>query len=472
MESTFLNTKRNKKTPSTQSRSPTPSSFCGTSQSYSSKEEQRISAQSRLKKKRGESPESVPLEPPPRENRIRPKYNPENSVIWDIEKNSSLSVSQNSCNHGQGTVLVSFPKSMKCQEKVAIHGPIERPTRIPGSPAKLLQVAPSMEMPGQLGSTVSLGPSQSASQVVTAAPCPNETSAYFNSARKPSDTGKSALPIPPANFVKEILVESVDPRSLHTVEDTAHNDTRVATTVESVLFDEEYAGLPSTESRAYLSGFDASNLTTRSSRNPELEHVNSYWSEIAWGELDTGRVDDFFEYDVFSTGFGDYVDFEVGDALPPVLEILPVWERGPEFFYEEDYMHCDEHQYPGATHMPVEMETLDDFVVPGSPEEQSTPYFFPPAEFSISDQEVEDPQMVCENSDRVFSEDSLADISCVETDEEERLPEADNFYQGRILLHGFNALLSRASPGTNALSAAEAEVAGLLKRNHWLPQKL
>ncbi|KJA29986.1 hypothetical protein HYPSUDRAFT_250083 [Hypholoma sublateritium FD-334 SS-4] len=478
VESAFLNAKRKKQPPSTQIRSPTPSSFCGTSQSDLTTEEQRKFSQIRSQETRGESPERVPLEPSPRENEIRPKYNPDDSVIWDIERTSSLCVSQSSSNHGQGTILVSFPKIIKSKETGVSHGLMERPTRIPGSSAEPLKAASSMDILGQLGSTVSLGPSQSASQVVKAAPCPNETSGYFNSARKPLDTGKSAVSIPPANIVKEMLVESVDPRSLHTVEDTARNAPMAVTAVESVLFDDGYAELPSTGSRAYLSGFDASHLTTRSSRNPELEHVNSYWSEIAWGELDTGRADDLFEHDGFSTGLSDQIDFDAGDALSPILEILPVWERGLEFFCEEDYVHCDENRNPGADYMPVEMENLYDFVVPetfvdglGSPEDQSPSYFFLPAEFSISDKQ-EDLSVVCENSYRALSDISAADISYVETDEGQCSPEADNFYQGRLLLHGFSAILSSASPGTNALSATEAEVAGLLKRNHWLPQKL
>ncbi|CAA7259691.1 unnamed protein product [Cyclocybe aegerita] len=46
----------------------------------------------------------------------------------------------------------------------------------------------------------------------------------------------------------------------------------------------------------------------------------------------------------------------------------------------------------------------------------------------------------------------------------------DNFFQGRTLLHGFDSW--REGPCVPGVYGAEAEVAGLLKQGHWLPQRL
>ena len=136
-------------------------------------------------------------------------------------------------------------------------------------------------------------------------------------------------------------------------------------------------------------------------------------------------------------------------------------------------MHCDEHQYPDYLPLemedPVVLETFADLL--GPPENPFQPYFFLPGGILINNEE-EDPQMAYNNSDPALSEVSGGDISCVQTDQGESIPEADNFYQGRFLLHGLSTLISRASPGINPLSAVEAEVAAHLKSNHWLPQKL
>lgn len=466
MESTFLNAKRNKKNASSQSRSPTPSSFSSTSHSSSEEEDQKIS-NIHPKKKHKASPESGPAEPSPRANKVHPKYNPEDSVIWDIEKDSSLSLPRNSSDHGQGTVIVTLPKSIKVQEKLTSNVLAERLTKSYSSPAEPLQATVGSDTPGQLGSTVSLGPSQSASQVAKAAPCSNKISGYFSSAHKPVDARKSALSVPPAHIVKEIVIESVDPKSFHTVEDTSHSAPKGSTAMEPLLFDEDHddlLGLLSTDPKAYLSGFDESR---------QHGHVSSYWSEISWDELETGRADDFFEYNGFQAGLSNHVGFEIEDV--PSLETSPSCERSPELFYEEDYMHCDEHQYPEITYLPVELEdpvVLGAFAdVPGFPENPFQPYFFLPREIPI-DNEEEDPQMAYNNPDPALSEVSGGDISCVQTDQDESIQETDNFYQGRFLLHGFSTPLSRASPGINALSAVEAEVAAHLKSNHWLPQKL
>jgi len=119
--------------------------------------------------------------------RIRPPYNPANSIVWDIETDVELNLQGADSEALQGSITVKMPRNLKTTSENVNDGKPMHSAVLLSSPS--VGVSPDL-LWGQ-SSSLSLGPSESASQVARAiihpTPITDSASKYFNYRDKPGE---------------------------------------------------------------------------------------------------------------------------------------------------------------------------------------------------------------------------------------------------------------------------------------------
>lgn len=482
IESQFLNAKL-KPTALTCSHSPSGSSSSG-SQLSSTRTVKDVVGESIRKQDhkisgKGQRKSAVSEEPlvssSSRDRTVRSKYNPDDSIIWDIEQSSNLSEARKSSEHVRGTILVDLPQTINSRLKLASRHVVNATVKFPDPLARSLADTVGNCQPDSSGSTLSLGPSQSASQlVVETLPCPNRSSRYFHSTaktlpRSPDKISSSADPAvsPPLNvYGAQTSVQGIQPDQ-HLSGSAMGRD--------FVLFHEYYPTACLTEPRLSGLGFDGQSQELEG--YPEI-HGEYYWSEIDRAELEVLENCTYSEYDQCSSEM-----IVAEDVLAPISGTpLTSWASDliSQRPWDEHCTHTIGYEVPQFYDGSTGLENVYDALTqepgsqtPGSLQDQwEQCHLGQPECYTTDSGQNEDlmdmvyDDLSCQDN---ASESEVSSISCNPDDEESELA-TTKFYQGRVLLQGL-AVFPSQPRGLNGLVAVEAEVAGLLRRTHWLPQK-
>jgi len=369
-------------------------------------------------------------------------YGPANSISWDIERESYVEESEVGCR--QGTIVLSFPRdAVACEKSHAIAG---------------TPVLHSDTSPGNVGTTSgdSLHPSQSASQVL-------------RGQSKAQGTGSLEQPMSSKYFVPENITKEVDGHERH------DEDRRSITLPE-----------PRLERNPNMSMFHQS--------PPRIEA--HFASPTLSPMISLDLVDELPRpYDAFSladvTNIFEYAAME--------LDGYGVF-HGPDAAQEPDFRSRSdsEHSFePGRhlIHQPMlENPDSDNVIIMEQNSHYEDPLVGDPSGLpdkcchqnldmalihegcdgvAVCDWKVDHGPfnagyMSCETGDN-FSGVQQSDIPNLSTPSVDGSSEHDNcvghFSQGRSLLYGLHL-------GRTRVSDVEAEVAKLLKQNHWLPHRL
>jgi len=410
-------------------------------------------------------------------------YNPADSIVWDIEKESCLLGSDN--NDRQGTIVVGLPAKMQLKEKGAVVACDKTGSNsvVDSSGRKADEHGYSRDHK----SDVSLAPSQSASRIadrVTNAgvPCRKPQSMSFASKyfahaeRRPSspkdESHLSGIPVAvqrvaaeetPGPPIRNSTGTFLDlPISAPDIADIDNGNNMIYEPSSPSLYGHEYMvpqlGAPDCE--AFLG------------------------SSCLWLPDDLVPVAQPYVFDPCFDGQEDYQDIFSSLETPTngcdfyqehlsraenQVALLGVYPYNPDHeflpFCSWDTISRSEEQFYDTGDEPSPpLCMLDPYVVPS--EVQHDEAFNSSASCSDIDQRLPiDPyELLTEVStltdDAHIGESLLPNLSA---------SSVDHFLQGRSLLYGLDV---STGSGLRTVSNAEAEVAGLLKQNHWLPHRL
>lgn len=379
----------------------------------------------------------------------------------------------------QGTILVNFPNSVDYPHaEVDSTGTDAGTTSVTGKKVASTLQDNSADHPL---SAISLGPSQSASQVGAKEVTSYHSSNYFRAAARSSNHIPATAFHPISDpSTKEHLDKHFDATGPF----LSHTDNGLDTPSTHIAKQSSVTSVYAYNAMA-IDGFHHSVLVLDNSvavpQNYGFGQEPSYWSEVNWDGCDDGCLPSTFDISTFSS-IGSAVCFGSEFGMPGLQSCT-----GGQDDHLEGYPMAFGHSCGISSHI----GTYDD-----RPPCFSLPYLEGPyLEDTATDTEsVQDPlpynsfSPFCEAFSAEESE-ACTDLDAISEGGKEELEsylecsvhsafeedgdnvEADNFYQGRTLLYGLNPVFGCGSV-SHGLLRVEAEVAGCLKQNHWLPQKL
>lgn len=416
------------------------------------------------------------------ENQSGRRYNPEDSIIWDIEKDSDA-MSKTDSNDRQGTILIKYScglvdpaKQSASKKTVSIFSnhTLEFSNEIIGGSSPPLCAA---------AKSSSLGPSESASQLCSNQRTTSDQSRYFRCA-----------------------------------EPTAASDHRVPAIIDSATSIALELSAP-----LYANGFDrlvpmseqgiTENLDTCNSRDMVEEHnfqekfLDNCQAAVRHPDTPSGSLisQTYLSWSLYGIGIDPTgLDFaQCCDAVEEQMEDSPVLQSCPLAVYDlQDFQIQDtvlqdnsdnNFFFPPTVDCPWNSGLYCSNGNPGIASESfdSSGYFLDFSGHGSDHDSIVDKghhrlrpnsgDMILANFEEgpcsTFSEniehlDEFANAhrsSSPAPDEE--YSQIDSFRQGRALLYGQNLSLGKFTKPTQ-LSSVEAEVAGNLKLDHWLPQRL
>ncbi|KAF9569031.1 hypothetical protein CPC08DRAFT_813199 [Agrocybe pediades] len=399
---------------------------------------------------------------PPAPTRL--PYDPANSVVWDIEMDSNMSTPQSAdpAKTMGGSVTVKMPTIQKTKGDQTCN-----PEQRAGSEVSLNNDPRSLG-PQEGCSSLSLGPSQSASQAGlpllretrhSAIPA-DKSSKYFEVSvehdtpshwRIESDDGKEAGTydcqrrlqghgIDPSEDALEPVLEFC--RS-HLANNDVAGDSLALNCQSDVLLVPHSETEETSISCVWLS-MDTCNSDDLGSlygefRNPPINGTdaqiigtNEFWVD---SDVDYGNAVLYSGSEMLTDCFGELPSTQSGNALPCLQEGQLLRAS-----YGSNMECCDLDPL-------LDAESMCD----------SQGQLYPVSESSMLPI-CASPFLICETTDY--------EDGCDDEDEKE-----SEFRQGRLLLLGLQPSFTHA-PGINGLRKAEEEVATGLRARHWLPQRL
>ncbi|KAF9482469.1 hypothetical protein BDN70DRAFT_930001 [Pholiota conissans] len=411
----------------------------------------------------------------------RAPYDPDDSVVWDIEKASNLPSSDESDSTKQGSILVAFPQIVNFpQAQAGLELGKDNTTKLiqEKTVGSVLHDNPS----GHSVSVLSLGPSQSASQVGAKELTTYHSSSYFQVAAQPS----VEAPLHPTNCppAKEYFVQPSDliGISLSHQEAGLESPSGLVEEQESAISTREHGAMAIDMSQDSISDFP--NLAA-APQNCGLDLEPSYWSEVDWVGYDDRRLTSDIGHLDFSSMASDICfdpDFGMaghysgtGDGTHSLnghsaSDHLWNTSSNPGGY---DIPRCLSPSYLEDPYYPFIENTVTDS---DSVRDTSRPDDLPPLSceaYNVPESEAYVDLDAMSDGGREEQESYLASsvYPAFREDDDNIEADNDNFYQGRALLFGLNPVTGYGSL-SNRLGGVEAEVACLLKQNHWLPQKL
>jgi hypothetical protein len=370
----------------------------------------------------------------------------------------------------QGTILVNFPNSVDHPHvEVDTTGTDAGTTSVKGKKVAITLQDNSTDHPL---SAISLGPSQSASQVGAKEVTSYHSSNYFRAAARSSRLIPATAVHPLSDPSTE---EHLDNHSDAIGAFLSHTDNGLDTPSAHIAKQSSVISVPTYDAMA-IDEFHHSVLVLDNSaavpQNYGFDEEPSYWSEVNWNRCDDGCLPSTFDTSSFSS---------IGSAV-----CFGSCTRGQDD-HLEGYPMASGHSCGISSHL----GTYDDRPPCFSPPYLEGPYLEDNATDTESAQDPPPPNSFspfCEAFNAEGSE-ACIDLDAISEGGKEELEsylecsvhstfeedgdnaDADNFYQGRTLLYGLNPVFGRGSV-SHGLLRVEAEVAGCLKQNHWLPQKL
>ncbi|KAF5322428.1 hypothetical protein D9619_000428 [Psilocybe cf. subviscida] len=406
-----------------------------------------------------------------------PAYDPENSIIWDIEKDSHVSASASKI----GTILVKVPHTLGREQADPQSGIVKSQPTHAASTERLRNDCTDhakrqdSRVTLDRSSVLSLGPSESASQLGKASarrlqPVFSSTSKYF----KPAITPREPSPVGDLLGPSTTIYAPKNERLIAPPQDVAPADGTGAfrsDLEQTINLDKDRV------------------LDWEVQNTQDADHLLSYsdepcfWSQIGHDiglqydipicddSLSNSNVYPVNDYDVSS----DIASLQGPDNLDPQLDMGPaifidgyepsfddddygdfllddtLLAPGMELTCEEDYTICHDQdmgcipstqtsEWTDSSTLPI----MDEYCVSDIPLGQEFP----------EDDTMEEASIVTGGTSSDLSTTSAALVA---------------FQQGRDLLRGFGGLSGdKVSQG---LSKTEAEVAVNLRRDHWLPQR-
>lgn len=419
-------------------------------------------------------------------------YNPDDSIAWDIEKNSEV-MSKSDSDDRQGTVLVKYS-----------HGPLEAAAESNSKKIASSISKHSLEFSGESGSPLcpatakssSVGPSQSASQLGPRKVehrsdlkhdrnLPNGPSKYFQCA-KPATVSGNLNPVIFDTTISGVPI-SMKPSEYDNSSDfdfpmlASEQNTETLGAYNSRDMVEEY-NFQENHSKCCHAAARPRDMRLDSFLSPKYRS----WSPYNNVDIDRPESDYARFWDVFEGQMTDSLVLRPDLAVAHDLGHFQTQDTTPvdSFDGKNNPFHAAEYSWNPGPYCPdgnsaIASESFDSSGVLFDVYVAGTDHGFS-VHFDDNTRPCSSNSMPVNVEETVSRISTFSDNDIIEHSDTDRLGSPnldddesnfDNFRQGRALLYGHDISASKSITLTQ-LSNVEAEVAGTLKLGHWLPQRL
>ncbi|KAH9482912.1 hypothetical protein JR316_0005012 [Psilocybe cubensis] len=385
------------------------------------------------------------------------RYNPDDSIIWDIEKDSDAMESETNSNDRQGTMLVNYNRhvatatKLKSPKKTASY--VSRRSLESSDKPTGREIFPMYAAANELPS---LTPSESASQLCFNQRTTHDRSKYFQCIEKLATPAH--ISSANTNSMLSVGLEGEESGTCNPKDTDGGSPKEIADDMR--IFRTQDASSDIILSPTYLSRI------TCEFGPPEFDLP-------ACCDL-KAHTEDFPVFQLSSHGTYDLQDFQLQNILSEdVIDDTFLHPSLGDCLCNPDCLLCSNTNNGKASEAfdaPGYFLSCADHIVDHTPDVEHLHCRFcaDPGNMELENYEEESSASNTHPDDYVNHDHSAGKALCPDKEEHQ----IEYFQQGRTLLYGHELFETRKLPKLSQLSSVEAEVAGALKLGHWLPHRL